>query len=95
MPKCPKCGSNRYRFELRSGGTTSQAKYYRHGVKNNYIFSSGRRQYNSKRKAVSIGICPDCGYVQEPREKMTFGSWIVLAIIVLGLIGLLLDRFGQ
>lgn len=94
MPNCPKCGSPRYRFELRSGGTTSQTKYYRHGIKSSYVLSSGRRHHESTRKSISVGICPDCGYVQEPREKMTLGAWIILAVLVLGLIGYLSEKFG-
>lgn len=95
MPKCPKCGGSRFRFELRSGGTTSKMKYYRHGVNSSYLLSSGRRSYDSTRKSVSVGICPDCGYVQEPKTKMTLGAWIVLIILALGLIGFLVERFSS
>jgi hypothetical protein len=38
MPKCPNCGSDRFRYELRSAGTVSKNYYFR---KLHYVFDTG------------------------------------------------------
>lgn len=86
MANCPKCGSARFHYELRAAGTNSRASHYRHRTGNSWLIPSGRRSYTSTRKRVSVGICPDCGYV---REKQAAGSplevvlgWVVIIAIV-------------
>ena len=76
--KCPKCGSNKYHYVLRSASSNSY--YYRHPVKKSYFFSSGRRNTTHRQK--SVGFCPDCGYRDDPEDNPLAG-FIVLVIIIL------------
>ena len=68
MPTCPKCGSHRFHYELRSAGTRSKTTYYRTGHKS-WFLPSGYRTHQSQRKQKSVGICPDCGYISEKVER--------------------------
>lgn len=67
--RCPKCGSSNFRYELRSAGTRSTTTYRRTGVKHSWFIPAGVRNYNSQRKQKSVGICPDCGYIDDRAEK--------------------------
>ena len=69
MAVCPNCGSHNFRYELRAAGTRSTINYYRTGVKNSWILPAGQKTYQSQRKQKAVGICPDCGYVEERQEK--------------------------
>lgn len=69
LAKCPNCGSERFKYELRSAGTQSKSNYYRTGVKNSYLFASGKKSYHSERKQKTVGFCPDCGYIEDKQEK--------------------------
>lgn len=69
MAKCPRCGRSHFRYELRSAGTRSKSNYYRTGIKNSWFIPAGQKSRNSQRDQKSIGICPDCGYIEEQKEK--------------------------
>ena len=87
MPNCPKCGSNRFHYELRSAGTKSTTRYYRTGIKKSWVVPSGRRTYSSDRKQESIGICPDCGYTEKQQTQGGIGcAAIIVVIIVLAIV---------
>ena len=62
MATCPRCGSDAFHYELRSGGTKSKTNSYRTGIKGSWIVPAGRKKLNSDRKQKTIGFCPDCGY---------------------------------
>ena len=64
MATCPRCGSNRFQYELRAAGTRSRTNYYRTRKrgKTSWVIPSGRKTYRSQRKQHSVGVCPDCGY---------------------------------
>lgn len=90
MPNCPKCGSTRFHYELRAAGISSKTSYYRHRKGNSWLIPSGRRSHSSTRKRVSVGICPDCGYIH---EKLTIGDvfdtilgLFILAAIIYGVL---------
>ena len=69
MAVCPNCGSHNFRYELRAAGTRSTTNYYRTGVKNSWVLPAGQKTYHSQRKQKAVGICLDCGYVEERQEK--------------------------
>lgn len=69
MKCCPRCGSPRFHYEIRSAGTNSTTNYYRTGSRRSWLFPSGIRTYNSQHKHKSVGICPECGYREEIIEK--------------------------
>lgn len=81
MPKCPKCGSSDFHYELRSGGTTSRSSYYRTGSKKSWIIPSGMRSHSSNRKQIAVGICPNCGYTKRKNEAS--GCSTILGLIVI------------
>ena len=91
MARCPKCGRHRFRYELRSDGTSSHSKYYRTGVKKSWILPAGKKRRNSKRRRVSVGFCPDCGYIEEAKSTSSkigdffatiLGFLLIIAAIV-------------
>lgn len=86
MPNCPKCGSDRFHYELRSGGTKSTTRYYSTGVKKSWVIPSGRRTYSSNRKQESIGICPDCGYTDKQSQGGIGCLTGIVIILVLAII---------
>jgi len=69
MAICPKCGSDKFHYELRSAGTRSKSNYYKTGFDDNWIIPAGQKTYNSERKQKAVGFCPNCGYVEEKQEK--------------------------
>lgn len=69
MAKCPRCGSLKFRYELRAAGTRSKSNYYRTGFGDNWIIPAGQKTYKSQRKQKSVGFCPDCGYIEEKQER--------------------------
>lgn len=83
MPNCPKCGSSRFHYELRAGGTSSTTRYYRTGIKKSWIIPSGRRSYTSSREQHTIGICPDCGYTERQQSKRGDGCATILGTIII------------
>ena len=90
MAICPKCGSPRFHYELRASGVKSKTSYYRHRKGSSWLIPHGHRSYSSQRQRVSVGICPDCGYIQ---EKQTIGDifetilgFIIMAAIVYGIL---------
>lgn len=82
MPNCPKCGSNRFHYELRSSGTKSTMRYYRTGIKKSWVVPSGKRTYSSDRKQESIGICPDCGYTEKQQTQGGIGCVAIIVVII-------------
>lgn len=69
MATCPNCGSSNVRFELRAAGTKSTTNYYRTGVRNSWLIPAGRKKYSSQRQQKSVGICQNCGYKWDNKEK--------------------------
>lgn len=69
MAKCPRCGSPKFRYELRAAGTRSKSNYYRTGIGNSWIFPAGQKTHKSQRKQKAVGFCPNCGYVEEKQER--------------------------
>lgn len=89
MAICPKCGSHKFRYELRSAGTTSRSNYYRTHSRKSWFFPVGQTTRSSKRHQKSVGICPDCGYVKHGsaglfnfEEYGCLGSIVVLAFFL-------------
>lgn len=85
MAKCPKCGSERFHYELRSGGTNSRTNYYKTGFKGWFI-PAGRKKYSSERKHIRIGICPDCGYTTSGGGGSDFLKGILVILVIIGVI---------
>ena len=100
MANCPKCGSPKFRYELRSAGTKSSSSYYRTGVKNSWFLPAGEKTRKSERKQKAVGICPDCGYIEDKQEQqdqqMAFGclSLIVFIICLGALINIFSSKFS-
>lgn len=69
MAKCPRCGSSKFRYELRAAGTRSKSNYYRTGVGDSWFFPAGQKTRKSQRKQKAVGFCPDCGYIEEKQER--------------------------
>ena len=87
MARCPKCGGMRYHYELRSGGTRSRTYYYRMRKGRSWLIPSGRRSHTGRRSQVSVGICPDCGYVRQSGDTLyTILGTIILIVIVMALL---------
>lgn len=79
MAICPRCGSDKYHYQLRSVGSRGHANYYRY-FKTSFIIPTGTKDYSSENNLQSIGFCPDCGYVQMPEEPKSSISpvlWII------------------
>ena len=94
MAKCPKCGSPRFEYQLRSGGADLNSKYYRklNRRSTSWIIPAGQKKVRFNRKDVSVGFCPDCGYMQEYKQPMPAG--IRTALIVIAILGLISSIFG-
>lgn len=69
MAICPNCGGENFHYQLRSAGTNSKTKYYRTGVRKSRVLPAGKMKHQSERKEQSVGICPDCGYIEKKQEK--------------------------
>lgn len=69
MANCPRCGSPKFRYELRAAGTRSKSNYYRTGIDDSWVIPAGQKTYKSQRKQKSVGFCPNCGYIEEKQEK--------------------------
>lgn len=65
MADCPRCGSSRFHYELRSAGTKSKTNYYRTGVKDSWFLPAGQKKRSSDRQQKTVGFCPDCGYMTD------------------------------
>ena len=65
MAVCPKCGSDKFHYELRSAGSQAKTNYYRTGVKDSWLVPAGRKKRNSDLKQKTVGFCPDCGYMTD------------------------------
>ena len=101
MSKCPRCGCERFRYELRSAGTERKTNSYRTGVKSSWIFASNKKETKSNRIQKTIGFCPDCGYMTDkpldqqrvpskyrgPITIIKLGIIFMIAAIILSIIG--------
>ena len=81
MAVCPKCGSNRFHYEVRSAGSRSTTYHYRRRGKG-WFFPSGKSVRSSVRRHKRIGICPNCGYVEDFEGTAKAGCFIILVIFV-------------
>lgn len=68
MAVCPRCGGQKFHYELRSDGTRSNTNYYRTGVQRSWVLPAGQIKHQSHRKQKAVGICPECGYTAEKQE---------------------------
>lgn len=74
MHVCPRCGG-KLRYELRSTGTKSKTQYD--------VFWN--RKTVSKRKHVTVGYCPKCGYKGNGVTKGAYGfagTAILLTVVI-------------
>lgn len=69
MANCPRCGSPKFRYELRSAGSRSRSNYYHTGAGDNWVIPKGQKTYKSQHTQKALGFCPDCGYIEEKHEK--------------------------
>ncbi len=85
MAVCPRCGSRRFKYELRSAGAQSSSNYYRTGIKSSLLLPKRHKTYRSKRRVRSVGICPDCGYIQKnvPQPSDTIIGYVFLVVVIL------------
>ena len=82
MGCCPMCGSNKFHYVLRSSGSSTNTKYYRHHKGTSYVWSSGRSESNRKNNYGTIGYCPDCGYKKGNTGQDAIVSLIELIILI-------------
>ena len=93
MAKCPKCGSERFEYKLRSAGTDVKSKYYRKTRKNtrSWVIPAGQKNVEVNRRNVAVGFCPDCGYVDNKVDNKNATNisggmfaliWIIIILIV-------------
>lgn len=81
MAICPNCGSDKFRYELRSAGTRSKSNYYRTGVDDSWIVPAGQKTYKSQRKDKTVGFCPDCGHIEDKQAQQKSGWYYVLCFM--------------
>ena len=89
MAICPKCGSVRFEYKLRSGGADVSSTYYRklNRQRSSWFIPAGQKNISINRRNITIGFCPDCGYMQElqpPKKRMPVGcsTAIVLFFVI-------------
>ena len=73
MAICPKCGSDKFHYQLRSAGTRSKSNRYRTGVDDSWLIPASQKTYKSERKQKAVGFCPNCGYIEEKKEEEKMG----------------------
>ena len=81
MAICPNCGSDKFRYELRSAGTRSKSNYYRTGGDDSWIIPAGQKTYKSQRKDKAVGFCPDCGYIEDKQTQQKSGWFYLLCFL--------------
>lgn len=81
MAICPKCGSNKFHYELRSAGTRSKSNYYKTGFDDNWVIPAGQKTYKSDRRQKAIGFCPNCGYVEDKQPQQKSGWFYLLCFV--------------
>ena len=89
MARCPNCGSEKFRYELRSAGTRSTTNYYRTGFKKSILFPSGIKVRSSNVQQKTVGYCPNCGYKEDQTTNENGGSYIPIILLVIIVIGLI------
>lgn len=84
MAKCPKCGSLRFEYKLRTAGADVSSSYYRklNRRSSSWVIPAGQKNVSVKHRNSSIGFCPDCGYMQEYKPPMSKGGKVILYIIM-------------
>lgn len=95
MANCPKCGSPKFRYELRSAGTKSSSSYYRTGVKNSWFLPAGEKTRKSERMQKAVGICPDCGYVEDKQQDQQIGLGCLALVVFVVCIGFIFLSMKQ
>lgn len=85
MAKCPKCGSDRFEYTLRSGGMNVKSTYYRRINRHasSWVIPAGEKKINIQQNNASIGFCPDCGFTQEYKPPVSKGRRILITIVLL------------
>lgn len=81
--KCPSCGSENVKFNLRSAGTVSSTSYYRTGIKSSWFIPSGQKTHKSSRKHKVVCVCQDCGYLWDRKGQPSFLSQCVSILMLL------------
>ena len=83
MAKCPKCGSERFEYKLRSDGMAGNVRYYRttHRNTRSWVIPAGRKHINVEKTNRVVGFCPDCGYVEEKNAGLGILALLMVAII--------------
>ena len=91
MAKCPRCGSLRFRYELRSAGSSAKSRYYSTGFGSNLLVPAGLKHRKSQIRHKSVGICPDCGHIEEKGSKgcMSYVSFFLLCFLAFVIINAL------
>lgn len=97
MAICPNCGSDKFRYQLRQGDTTGYATYKRYTRRTSYFLPVGSKSYVSHKNHVSVGFCPECGYVDEPVSTTPSTTsnlgWIILLCLVVWPVGVMVMCF--
>ena len=97
MAVCPKCGSEKFKYELRETGEQSYSLYFRTGGRSAWFLPSGQWATNREKNIKTVGFCPDCGYIKkdipvQPKKKpgirlpFKIMLWVIIALIALGYI---------
>lgn len=84
--RCPKCGSEEIKFNLRSAGTESRSNYYRTGIKKSWFIPAGMKSRKSNRKHKVICVCQNCGHCWEKTGILDTVFGIAVVIIVLSVV---------
>lgn len=87
VTKCPRCGSNHLKYQMRSAGTKSATNYYHYHSATSWIIPAWHRKYKSKREYKSVALCQNCGYCFEPysgNRVLNFLFWLLTLPIALG-----------
>lgn len=99
MAKCPNCGGTRFEYQLRSGGTEVNSKYYRRMNRNSrsWIIPAGEKDMKINRRDKVIGFCPDCGYMtgrSGSQKTRSEPKWILagVAILILFMFGAIVSN---
>ena len=97
MATCPKCGSDKFHYELHDSDKQTYSMHYNTGVGSSFILPSGHGVHQSKVTQKAVGFCPDCGYVEaeeetpkkrEPwlRKPFRIMLYIVIGLVIVGFI---------
>ena len=96
---CPKCGSDKFHYELVSGKVHSFGNnnaygnsYNSTGSNMNTFSVNGNESSTSHVTYKSVGICPDCGYTENESNELSTGAMLAL-LVGMAILGVLVFFF--